>query len=69
MTRNVFIILSIIYLAKLFVWEKHTAIAHALPPFLQKILSWIQKYAAMVFAPQILALLGLFLVTITGALG
>lgn len=69
MTRNAFVFLSIIYLAKLYIFEKHTALAHALPPFLQSILAWIAKYSRKVFAPQILAIVWLFLVTVTWALG
>ncbi|MBP6086304.1 hypothetical protein KA478_03885 [Patescibacteria group bacterium] len=69
MTRNLFVVLSLIYLAKLYVREKQTSLAHALPPFLQNILAWIAKYADKIFAPQVLAVVGLFLVTITGALG
>ena len=68
MTRNIFIVLSIVYIAKLYVYEKHTTYARVLPPFLQSILAWISKYAIMLFAPQILAVVGLFLVTVTGAL-
>lgn len=69
MTRNAFILLSIIYLAKLYTYEKQTPIAKSFPPFLQNILEWIAKYARKVFAPQILAVVGLFLVTVTWALG
>jgi hypothetical protein len=37
MTRNVFVLLSVIYAAKLYSYEKNTAFAKALPPFLQNI--------------------------------
>ena len=69
MTRNAFVLLSLLYLAKLYVNEKHLPIAKALPPFLQNILEWIAKYTRKFFLPQILAVVGLFLVTVTGALG
>jgi hypothetical protein len=45
--------------------EKHLPIVQALPPFLQNIFVWIAKYAQKVFVPQILAIVGLFLVTVT----
>ncbi len=69
MTRNIFVLLSILYVAKLYSYEQHTAFAKALPPILQNILTWIAKYSKKFFLPQILALVGLFTVTITGALG
>ena len=68
MTRNAFVLLSILYLAKLYVNEKQLPIAKALPPFLQNILEWIAKYTNKFFVPQVLALVGLFLVTVTWAL-
>ena len=69
MTRNVFLLLSIIYIAKLYTYEKQAAVAKALPPFLQNIFTAIAKYAAKFFVPQILAVIGLFVVTVTWALG
>lgn len=68
MTRNIFVVLSLIYLAKLYVYERKTPLAKALPPFLQNILLRVEKYARKTFAPQILALVWLFFVTVTWAL-
>lgn len=68
MTRNAFVLLSILYIAKLYVNEKQLPLAKAIPPFLQNILEWIAKYTNKFFVPQILAIVGLFLVTVTWAL-
>ncbi len=69
MTRNIFVLLSILYVAKLYTYEKNTALAKALPPFLQNILEWIAKYARKLFLPKLLAVAGLFTITVTWALG
>lgn len=68
MTRNIFVVLSIIYAAKLYSYEKNTAFAKALPPFVQNILAWIAKYTQKFFLTHILAIAGMFTISVTGAL-
>jgi hypothetical protein len=65
MTRNIFVLLSILYIAKLYTYEKNTALAKALPPFLQNILAWIAKYTTKFFLPKLLAVAGLCTIIVT----
>jgi hypothetical protein len=68
MTRNIFVILSILYITKLYSYEQHTKLAKTIPLFLQKILSLIAKYSQKFFVLPILAIVGLFTITVTWAL-
>jgi hypothetical protein len=68
-SQNIFIALTILYLAQRYAYAKDTAIAKAFPPILQKIIEFISMLRKKLFLAPILAVLGLAAITITGALG
>jgi hypothetical protein len=69
MTTNIFIVLAVLHLTQRYTFAKDTAFAKKFPLFLQKIVTILNLLRRKLFLYPILALAGLFAVSITGALG
>lgn len=69
MSQNAFIVLTVLYLVRLFLQEKARPQLARVPQSVITLLTTITTRAQKLYAYPLLALFGLFAVTITGALG